>query len=70
MKKIMAIMVIAVLIFHLGIVFNRPVVSFPKVSLKMPQVTFKLGFLEPHTTLPTAGTFKPMVHAHTTFFNL
>jgi hypothetical protein len=70
MRKIMALLMIAIIVFHLSIVFNRPPIKFPAVSIRFPTITFKPGIFLPKATLPAASTFKPMVHVHTTFFNL
>ena len=69
MKNIIALLMVAIIVFHFSIVFNPPKISFPTVSIKLPHTTFKPGILVPHTTLPTAGTIRPVVHIHSTFFN-
>lgn len=68
MKKVAALLMIAIIIFHFSIIF-RPTTSFQQSTLKFPAITFKPGFLLPKATLPAASTLRPMFHAHTAFFN-
>ena len=69
MRKIAALLMIAIIIiFHFSGVF-RPSASFQQSIFKFPAITFKPGLFVQQATLPTASTLRPVVHVHTKFFN-
>ncbi len=67
MKKIAALTVMALLVFHFSFTFNRPTAIMPQTSFKAPSITVKSGPLF-SANLPTASTFRPSAHVHGTFF--
>ena len=67
MRKVIAILMIAMIIFHFSLVFNRPTTSFQQSTFKFPTITFKPGIFVPRATL-SSGTLNPVVHVHTAFF--
>ncbi len=69
MRKIAALLMIAIIIFHFSVFFNRPTTSFQQSIFKFPAVTFKPGLFAPQATLPTASTLNPVIHVHGSFFN-
>ena len=68
MRKVIALLMIAMIVFHFSLVFNRPTSNFQQSTFKFPAITFKPGIFVPRATLPTTGTLNPVVHIHTAFF--
>ena len=69
MRKIIAVLVIAMLIFHFTMTFNRHSFSLSQKTFTLPKITFNPGFFVPKTILPSTSVSSPAIHIRASFFN-